>query len=348
MTRIGLYPGTFDPIHNGHLDIIRRAVKLVDRLVIGVAINPGKGPLFTLEERVRDPRARDRPGAPSTPRSRCTPTTGLTLGVAREVGAQRHRPRPARGRRLRIRVPDDGDEPAARSRHRDGLPDGRSAPPGDRLAPGQGDRLAGRRRLALRLAGVPRAPAGENRLVRGSASSRRACRGPGVEDTGAMSRSTVAGRARRPRRRISLSRADAAPRKPAPPPPPHRRVRARRLAHARSAERPGDRHQQGPDHCRAGPAGRAPDRRAGSATCSRRHFYDGAAFFRVIDDFMDQTGDPQDNGRGGSTLPNLPPEFAFKRGAETPCTVVATAAGRDERLPGRPAGDQPAHRPWRR
>lgn len=50
--RIGLYPGTFDPITNGHLDIIRRAVKLVDRLVIGVAINAGKGPLFSLEERV--------------------------------------------------------------------------------------------------------------------------------------------------------------------------------------------------------------------------------------------------------------------------------------------------------
>jgi pantetheine-phosphate adenylyltransferase len=50
--RIGLYPGTFDPVTNGHLDIIGRAVKLVDRLVIGVAINEGKGPLFTLEERV--------------------------------------------------------------------------------------------------------------------------------------------------------------------------------------------------------------------------------------------------------------------------------------------------------
>src|ERR1700712_3180316 len=50
--RIGLYPGTFDPITNGHLDIIRRAVKLVDKLVVGVAINSSKGPMFTLEERV--------------------------------------------------------------------------------------------------------------------------------------------------------------------------------------------------------------------------------------------------------------------------------------------------------
>jgi pantetheine-phosphate adenylyltransferase len=50
--RIGLYPGTFDPLTLGHVDIITRAAALVDRLVIGVAINRDKGPLFTLEERV--------------------------------------------------------------------------------------------------------------------------------------------------------------------------------------------------------------------------------------------------------------------------------------------------------
>ena len=50
--RIGLYPGTFDPITLGHIDIIRRASLLVDRLVIGVAINRDKAPLFTLGERV--------------------------------------------------------------------------------------------------------------------------------------------------------------------------------------------------------------------------------------------------------------------------------------------------------
>jgi pantetheine-phosphate adenylyltransferase len=50
--RIGLYPGTFDPITLGHIDIIQRAMALVDRLVIGVAINRDKGPMFTLEERV--------------------------------------------------------------------------------------------------------------------------------------------------------------------------------------------------------------------------------------------------------------------------------------------------------
>ena len=50
--RIGLYPGTFDPITLGHIDIIERAMALVDRLVIGVAINRDKSPLFSLEERV--------------------------------------------------------------------------------------------------------------------------------------------------------------------------------------------------------------------------------------------------------------------------------------------------------
>ena len=55
--RIGLYPGTFDPVTNGHMDIIGRAVKLVDRLVIGVAQNDDKGPLFTTAQRVEMVRA---------------------------------------------------------------------------------------------------------------------------------------------------------------------------------------------------------------------------------------------------------------------------------------------------
>ncbi len=50
--RIGVYPGTFDPITLGHLSIIRRGAKLVDRLVIGVTTNPSKSPMFTVEERL--------------------------------------------------------------------------------------------------------------------------------------------------------------------------------------------------------------------------------------------------------------------------------------------------------
>lgn len=50
--RIGVYPGTFDPITLGHLDIIRRGAKLVDKLIIGVTTNPSKNPMFTPDERM--------------------------------------------------------------------------------------------------------------------------------------------------------------------------------------------------------------------------------------------------------------------------------------------------------
>ena len=52
MKRVGVYPGTFDPVTLGHMDIIRRGAKLVDRLVIGVTTNPSKSPLFSLDERL--------------------------------------------------------------------------------------------------------------------------------------------------------------------------------------------------------------------------------------------------------------------------------------------------------
>jgi pantetheine-phosphate adenylyltransferase len=84
--RIGLYPGTFDPIHNGHVDLVRRALKLVDRLVIGVAINSGKGPMFTLEERVAILQEETACFADDG-EIVVLPYEGLTLGAAREVGA---------------------------------------------------------------------------------------------------------------------------------------------------------------------------------------------------------------------------------------------------------------------
>ncbi|MBP7337668.1 pantetheine-phosphate adenylyltransferase [Niveispirillum sp.] len=51
-SRIGVYPGTFDPVTNGHFDIIQRACRMVDHLIVGVASNAGKGPLYTTDERV--------------------------------------------------------------------------------------------------------------------------------------------------------------------------------------------------------------------------------------------------------------------------------------------------------
>ena len=85
--RVGLYAGTFDPITNGHIDIVQRAVKLVDRLVIGVAVNHEKGPLFSTEERVemvRQETAKSYNGAEVL----VQPYEGLTMRFAREIGAR--------------------------------------------------------------------------------------------------------------------------------------------------------------------------------------------------------------------------------------------------------------------
>jgi pantetheine-phosphate adenylyltransferase len=86
--RIGLYPGTFDPVTLGHVDIIQRAMALVDRLVIGVAINRDKGPLFSLEERVAMVQAEcaaitDKTGGEIV----VHPFENLLIDCARDVGA---------------------------------------------------------------------------------------------------------------------------------------------------------------------------------------------------------------------------------------------------------------------
>ena len=86
--RVGLYPGTFDPVTNGHLDIIARAAKLCSRLIVGVAINTGKGPLFSLEERVELVTAEtDRIAARTGTVIEVRPFQGLLVQFAREVGA---------------------------------------------------------------------------------------------------------------------------------------------------------------------------------------------------------------------------------------------------------------------
>ena len=88
MSRVGIYPGTFDPVTNGHLDIVDRATRVVDRLVVAVAVNAGKGPMFTLAERVAmmeaEVRAR-RNGDGS--RILVKPFDSLLVDFARSVGA---------------------------------------------------------------------------------------------------------------------------------------------------------------------------------------------------------------------------------------------------------------------
>ena len=87
--RIGLYPGTFDPITLGHIDIIRRASALVDKLVIGVAINRDKGPLFSLEERVAMIEAEcAKLGEQTGTEIVAHPFENLLIDCARDVGAQ--------------------------------------------------------------------------------------------------------------------------------------------------------------------------------------------------------------------------------------------------------------------
>lgn len=86
--RVGLYPGTFDPITLGHIDIIRRASALLDKLVIGVAINRDKGPLFSLEERVKMVEAESRKIAQMTGIEIVAhPFENLLINCARDVGA---------------------------------------------------------------------------------------------------------------------------------------------------------------------------------------------------------------------------------------------------------------------
>ena len=86
--RIGVYPGTFDPVTSGHLEVIRRSMRLVDKLVIGPATNIGKGPLFSLQERI-DIIKDDIADFSATDKARIqiAPFDGLLIHFAREVGA---------------------------------------------------------------------------------------------------------------------------------------------------------------------------------------------------------------------------------------------------------------------
>lgn len=84
MTRTGVYPGTFDPITLGHLDIIRRGARLVDRLVIGVATNPSKSPMFALVERLAQVRRETEGLAPGI---EVVAFDSLLMTFAREQGA---------------------------------------------------------------------------------------------------------------------------------------------------------------------------------------------------------------------------------------------------------------------
>lgn len=83
MSCVCLFPGTFDPITLGHVDIIRRAVGLFDRLVIGIGVNSSKTPMFSTEERTRWIREIFE----DDPRIEVTSYEGLTINCCRKIGA---------------------------------------------------------------------------------------------------------------------------------------------------------------------------------------------------------------------------------------------------------------------
>ena len=82
MKRSAIYPGTFDPITNGHHDLVRRAASIFDRVVVAIAANPNKAPMFALDQRVEMARS----VLADVPRVEVMGYNGLTVDFAREQG----------------------------------------------------------------------------------------------------------------------------------------------------------------------------------------------------------------------------------------------------------------------
>ncbi len=87
--RVGVYPGSFDPITTGHIDIITRSRRLMDKLIVGVAINTGKDPLFSFDERMEMLRTElgDLPNEPGLAEIEVRPIDGLLVSFAKSSGA---------------------------------------------------------------------------------------------------------------------------------------------------------------------------------------------------------------------------------------------------------------------
>jgi pantetheine-phosphate adenylyltransferase len=88
MPRIALYPGSFDPVTNGHLDVVRHAVRLCDRLIVAIGIHPGKKPLFSTEQRLEMVETVFAPIAAAAHCAfDCTTYDALTITAAQKAGA---------------------------------------------------------------------------------------------------------------------------------------------------------------------------------------------------------------------------------------------------------------------
>ena len=87
MPRVALYPGSFDPVTNGHLDVVRHAVVLCDRLIVAIGVHPGKKPLFSTEERLAMVRVFAPVAAKAGCAFDCTTYDDLTIAAAQKAGA---------------------------------------------------------------------------------------------------------------------------------------------------------------------------------------------------------------------------------------------------------------------
>ena len=114
-----VYPGSFDPVTFGHLDIITRSAKLVDELIVGVLVNNAKTPLFSVEERVKILEKT----VENLPNVKVIPFEGLLVDFARKMKAQDDRAGTAGDHGFRVRTPDGADQPQAGAGGRDDLSD---------------------------------------------------------------------------------------------------------------------------------------------------------------------------------------------------------------------------------
>ena len=123
MKRIGFTSGSFDPVTNGHMDVIARAARMVDTLVVGIGVHPGKTPLFSTEEKIEMLRAEIAPVVAKETGCRIEIVTfdNLTVDAAKAAGATLDLPRPARRHRLRLRDADGRHERRHGARHRHGV-----------------------------------------------------------------------------------------------------------------------------------------------------------------------------------------------------------------------------------
>ena len=129
MPRIALYPGSFDPVTNGHLDVVRHAVGLCDRLIVAIGVHPGKKPLFSTEERLEMVREVFGPIAAKAGCAFDCHHLRQSDGHGGPEGRRHHHdPRPARRHRPRLRDADRGHERDHGARGADGVPAGLGRP----------------------------------------------------------------------------------------------------------------------------------------------------------------------------------------------------------------------------